>query len=207
MIGNSGTPATLLPGAPADAGPKAGAGVGTEPPGRRSRTRLLAAGGAVVLAGLAVGGFVLVNGSGADGPGGAVATHVTRGPTPGGSTSPTPSGAVTPVVPATGRNPFASPPGTSAAGTDPAAVGSSGGASPAASTVTATVTATPRYVGLYGFSGSKAVFWVNDAKYTVAVGGTFAGFSYTQKTSAGCAKVTASGTSTTLCPGTVQQLG
>jgi hypothetical protein len=48
---------------------------------------------------------------------------------------------------------------------------------------------------------------VNDTRYQVSEGSSFGGFIYSEKTTSSCAKVTSDGTSTTLCVGTVKQLG
>jgi hypothetical protein len=91
-------------------------------------------------------------------------------------------------------------------GTNPDTAGSpAAGGSVTPSAGTTTVTADPTYVGLYALSSSRAIFWVNDTKYQVAVGGTFAGFTYAAKTSSTCVRLTRDGENTTLCVGTVEQ--
>jgi hypothetical protein len=219
MIGNPGPSIGLLPGSPVQ-DPPAPAPAAGEPStsGRGSVTRVpvLVVAGAAVLVLAAAGGFVLLKGSGADvtAPG-AVASHVARTTSPSAPASAGPTTASGAAVP-TGRNPFIGPAATaSGAITDPSGSASSTASSTASVTASAsapaatvTRTAAPAtYVGLYGFSGSKAVFWVNDTKYQVAAGASFAGFTYTSKTTAGCAMVKHGTTTSTLCPGTVKQLG
>jgi hypothetical protein len=95
-------------------------------------------------------------------------------------------------------------PGPSGTSTGTAGSPAAGG-SVAPSAATTTVTADPTYVGLYALSSSRATFWVNDAKYQVSVGGTFAGFTYAAKTSSTCVRLTRDGENTTICVGTVEQ--
>lgn len=210
MTGTPSPRTTLLPGPLAEA-PAAVPAPPTEPPpaGPRSRIPLLVVIGAGVLVLAAVAAFVLLNRFGGEVDPEPVVSHPApaAAPTTSPSTGPPASSPQGVVVAPTGRNPFLQPGGggSPAGSADPSA---STGASVSAGTTTApsAATATATYVGLYGFSGSKAIFWVNDTKYQVAVGDTFAGFTYASK-SGSCAKVSRSGTTTTVCSGTVRQFG
>jgi hypothetical protein len=203
---------SLLPGAPQ--GPIEAGGTApapAAPPRRGLRPVLVVAGAALAVAG-AIVGFVLLNpAGGGDATGSAVTPGVHR--TAGTSAPTTASRTALPAL-VSGRNPFVLPSGA-AAGTgtatsaSDAATGtadSANGTAPAAgSTPTPTPTATPTFVGLYGFTGSNATFWVNDTRYQVSEGSSFAGFTYTSKSSSGCANVTRSGTTTAICAGEVKR--
>lgn len=215
MTGDTSLRTSLLPGAPEQAAvpapPPAG---GQAYRGPRLRTPVLVVTGAAVLVVAAVSGFVLVNNTGGNDVQGTMPAG--RSPRTGSSAAATPSASATTTMAApvpTGRNPFLPPGGAAPAGSagstsvDGGPGPSASAATSAASTVTTTVTASPIYVGLYGFSGSKAVFWVNDTKYQVAVGGSFEGFTYSAKTSSTCVTVTKAGTTSSLCSGTVKQFG
>jgi hypothetical protein len=220
----------LAPDAPAAPAPTPGPG------GRRPRAPLLVMIGAAVLVLAAVGAFLLVSkGAGDEVAGGAAAAtgpvRSTVSATPSG-TATTSASATVPAVVAVGRNPFLQPEGAAATGS-PGSSGMSGSLDPGSSAGTSASPSTsasagtsasppassgttgstgitgPIYVGLYAFSGGKAVFWVNDTRYQVAVDGTFADFTYLSKTSSDCARVRwgKDGTPTTICPGTVRQFG
>jgi hypothetical protein len=222
MIGNSGLRTSLLPGPVAEAPPVQGTPAPASPSAERSRTPLLVVAGAGVLVLVAVGVFVLVNNSGGDTAStGPLPTHAARTTSPSALASGSGS-ATAPAVASTGRNPFIPPAGaavtfipgssggtTSASASTSATTTATATATASATTVTRTVTSNPVYVGLYGFSGSKAVFWVNATKYQVSVGHTFNAFTYVSKSSAGCAKIRRTGTAhaTTICPGTVKHFG
>lgn len=183
--------------------------------------------GAAVLVLAAVGAFWLVNNRAGDELAGrAVATNASASPTATASptasatstaTAATSAPAAVPAMVAGGRNPFLQPGGTPATGS----LGSSGPGSPASTSAFPSTSASPSaspstssgtagssgttgpiYLGLYAFSGNKAVFWVNDTRYQVAVGGSFADFTYTSKTSSDCARVRwgKDGTPTTIAP-------
>ena len=210
MSFSSSAPGSLLPGAPppspqGDPAPQGG------PSGSRLRLPVLAVGGAALVAVAAVAGLLFSGGGGDAGTAGPAVTHAARTTVPSASATPTPSVAGTPAGVSSGRNPFLPPAGAAGVSggattaTDGSGQPASAPASAAAPTVTVTSNAT--YVGLYALSGSKATFWVNDTQYQVSAGGTFAGFTYTGKSSTSCANVTKSGTTTTICVGTVKQLG
>ncbi|HET9657923.1 MAG TPA: hypothetical protein VFP72_21405 [Kineosporiaceae bacterium] len=229
MSVSSGPRPALLPGGPAEPGSQAPAAAGQ--PGRSGPRKvpvplLAVAAAAVVLVG-AGAGYLLLGGNGGDtGPGTvASATHrsaATRSAP--GTAAPTASATTAPApAPVTGgRNPFLAPAGASSTAA-PGTAGDTGAATgtattpgtatttsaPSTTTVTATVTAKPVYLGLYGFVATtpeKADFWLNATEYKVAVGGTFGGYRYSSKTSAGCARVTKASTTTTICPGQVKKL-
>jgi hypothetical protein len=213
----TGTPSpftTLLPGSPAAPDQQQGPAP-AGPSGRpRLRTQVLAlaAAGALVAAGVA-GYLLLGNGSGDGASSGPVVTHASRMTTTPSASATGSATVTTPAVVGTGRDPFAQPSGQAsapAAGSASAGTGADSSTASAAGTSAATVTVTAApsvYLGLYAFTGTKATFWVNDQSYQVDPGGTFAGFTYTSKTSATCAKVTKSGTATTICTGNVTKIG
>jgi hypothetical protein len=211
MTGTASPFTNLLPGAPAAPAPQQGPAP-AGPPGRPGlRTQVLALAGAAVLVAAAVTAFLLLgDGSGGGVDAGPVVTHAGRTTAP--TASATGSATVTtPAVEGTGRNPFVQPSGQAAgsgsAGTGTGTDGAITSVGAVGSVSTVTVTADPVYLGLYAFTGTKATFWVNDQSYRVDPGGAFAGFVYTGKSSATCARVTRSGTATTICTGNVTKIG
>jgi hypothetical protein len=210
MTGDSASLSSLLPITDRAASQPGGEAPASPPGGPHRRRTLLIIGAGVVVAGLAgVGVFALVNNSGGGEQAGSAPGYSVPVRTTAATATPSGSASAAAEVPS-GRNPFLLPSSTVAA----SATASGGtesssptGGSAGTPVVTATVAASPLYVGLYGFSGSKAVLWVNDTEYQVTVGDTFAGLTYTAKTSSGCAQVTKGATTTTICAGTVKQLG
>jgi hypothetical protein len=181
-------------------------------PGPRFSRARLVLGAAALLAVLVAGAVaaLLLTGGSPDVQGNAgqrpVATPSAAGTATVGAPviSPTP-GQPAPAGPA--RNPFVAPTGADAAG---------GTGSTPVVTVTRTVTVTPSaspaplYVGLYGWTGAKASFRVNQTPYLEASGQTFGGlFTFVGPTTLGsqqCAKVLFGTVTTTVCPGEVKQV-
>ena len=208
---NLGSPSvgSLLPGAPqTEETEKPASGL----PTGRGRI-LLAAGLVAMVALLGAAGYLFLGRSPAPVTGSAPAIHRTTATTaPSASASPTATSSPLPLA----RNPFSVATGAAASGSasgSSSASASPSGASTATATVTRTVTASAGssavYVGLYGYAtNGKAEFRVNADAYQVSVGGTFAtSYKYVSKNAQSCARVQHAGTTVTICPGEVQQLG
>jgi hypothetical protein len=180
--------------------------------GRLTRTRLGL--GSAALVALLVAGVVavLLTRGGPDGPGSTVAGPAASPSAAATATAGSPSAsAARPAPGGTARNPFIAPtPGGAGAG------GAGGTGSAPAVTVTRTVTAAPSaspaplYLGLYGWTGAKASFRVNQTPYLEASGQTFGGlFTFVAPTTLGsqqCAKVLVGTVTSTVCPGEVKQV-